>query len=296
MFLYLLFVFLCTNSAFADRKPIVLFDANGFVDEYEEKVQKLKAGDRIVFSTGKSFVIGQPLDGSSRGNVNRIFELGKKAAIRVPVNRWAVGQSDSYRVGYQALADFSVPAPLVFAAKKGEFTIVERYERVFSLGDWFNSGFHLLDVDNQKVARDFLDFIVKTRHFSRIGDAHLGNILYTEKGWLVADWTSKHVFATSATDKFIFSGVANRFESLFDLDLKTTVIEARLADGPNQYTEARALATNEKYSRLPDGELYSGQIEFFKKSSSGSKRWFGRFEEKVNGFYKNSCRSIFGRT
>jgi hypothetical protein len=200
----MLFLWLCFLSTICLANDYQLFDQNQHrMQAYDYLISRLKSGDVVHFSDGKSFTVAGVL---GHGGTTMIFSLkdDPTKALRVPLNADGESYLSEFISSARDLEKNQIPAVRVEAALLGEYAVVDRVGEFMTFHQFVdvetrNQSPGLLDrfgwrsstdIPTDEMKRNFVEF---ARHmaFFQVGDMHEGNIVYdfTNHRWILLDWT-----------------------------------------------------------------------------------------------------------
>ncbi len=273
-----LILLLVVYSLFLDAfsKDFVLFKAPGIpVEGYNDLILQIKAGDSITFSNDKRYMVDSVL---GNGNTTRIFGVGNKGALRVAMHDEDLVYIDEFWKGYVALRDHGVPVPRVYFSRAGEFVLVERYQKIFSLHEFEESKFSLGEGTYGNALGALRTFVLLSKKFSELHDGsdNKENIVYTKSGWLFVDWREKAFFAKSFRDKHVLHSIEKV------LKMKKKIQEARKDDQEFVYTKKTAKTLASFYADLDISSLRSVPVYNGTLSYSRFRGWLPKFKAKFD--------------
>lgn len=191
-------------SLSALARDFQLFTAAGYpVKDYNSLIAQAQPGDRFVFSNGRVMEVRGFL---GQGFTTKIFDVtveGKPFALRLPQSAIYTGAPpselsdvsfiDETLEGYKTLSQEGVPLVKVHEGLKGQYALVEKVEKAFTLKQFL---FRPDNIPHEQLflARQQLkDFVEKTAHLTFIGDFHEEQLIFDAKTnqWLLLDWTNQ---------------------------------------------------------------------------------------------------------
>jgi hypothetical protein len=232
------------------------------VSNYDQLVSKLATGDSIEFSNGDCFEIKKPL---GHGRTCHIFEVEGGIALRIRSSKSVDpdfgNPIDEILNGWSALSSNGVFVVEVYKDKSlpGEYLTseillpAEGQNRLLTYREYLNERHSFPPEQKLKFDDMFLKFSVSTWAFQEIGDMESDQILLTNKGFLIADFSNKHKRAFNLSDGDLFhvgvsATTANMYASMdrnpvfstralipYPKDLRATIqsamMEKRRAEG-----------------------------------------------------------------
>lgn len=187
--------------------PLALFQADGTpAPEFEKRVENLQSGDRVLFSNGKEFVLGERLGCGTTTCIHALKDF-PKLAIRIPKSLSRVnGEKCPEHLTHfiesgQQLLRHKVPiVPIYNSFLKGEYVIVEKLDLAFSLEDFLYDLKDLPRVTLEAATAELIKFARASRDFRRIGDFHKLQLQFTKQGqWKLLDWSSGNQLVAPGT-------------------------------------------------------------------------------------------------
>jgi hypothetical protein len=195
---------------------ISLFDANGNQSAtYDQDIERVTKGDVLRFEDRDFKIVGT----LGQGGNTKIFELENGRALRVPLRSGLffgvpyVAFIDQYYAGAVKLAAEGVPVPQVYATRSGQYIEVEKLNVKFSIGQLLRKEKKLTKTEYVKVINELVEFAGKTAKFLTIADFYSANVLYTDRGWIDADFHEKVEYADTVLD---YSPSIERYPTVFD--------------------------------------------------------------------------------
>ena len=173
--------------------------------EYEKIVKELVEGDRVTFSDGTSFVLGEY---QGEGNTTRIFAIEERSegqsngqsgrVIRIPSNNlrdrttdFARDLIDEYARGADLLEKYGVPAPRVLAGSTREYLLVERLpDDSISLSRFLHMYRQLDHTEQLRAEKALREFARLAAGASKVRDGDARNIVYlpSQNRWVLIDF------------------------------------------------------------------------------------------------------------
>jgi len=218
----LLTIFLSSFGHAQQEYELYYSDGNFFskgirVPNYFEIIEKLESGDTVVFSNRRKVILGDPVDlngdGYPKGQTTRVFEIEENKVIRLNAYDGMFNSADHTLKGYKTLVNYGVPIVKVFKSESipGEMVIAEKVKIHFTSKEFFREYGEKKSLLISKAAKDLVEFVKATHAFSSLGDDHVSNIVYTNKGWIILDWNNRQYFYSNY-DKY--ETIASRFDRL----------------------------------------------------------------------------------
>ncbi len=239
---FFLFTFaLCSAVGTASANTLRLVNADGSqVANYEAVAGAIPADTEVQFQH-RSFRVKAFIES---GGSEHVYDLGEGKVLRIsryyrPGEVW----QNHFLKGYQELRAGGVAVPHVYVeeSESGQFTVVEKIGKEFSLQDLLENRPILSKAAQERVWLGFADFAQTTAAFSSIADFQAKNIVWTGDRWLLLDWDSNHVSARGLAD-------ANAFARWFYLlpppiyhQCEGRIKRARLRFSENTWNRCRGL-------------------------------------------------------
>ena len=199
--IYLL-IFLYSGIALS-ADPIVLFTPTNkykskfeTVPDYNNIVKKLKPGDRVQFSDGSVWTLQNHVGGES---TSRIFTIKEEPnlVLRIPAQRSALSDSQSYVDGYKILQPYGAPVIKMDPRSSAEHTFMEKSQiNGRTLEDLFRG--KIKDAKLQaEMKAGLAQFAREIAIFEQIGDLYPRHIFFDPKlkKWLIFDWDDNNFIA-----------------------------------------------------------------------------------------------------
>ncbi len=206
--------------ASADEKPVRLWNSAGEVtDAYAANVHRLPPGTLLHLRQGQTARIVRFL---GAGNTTVIYEIEGGKALRLAKG---VGISDMgvaydgylawFYEGMRKVSATETPAVKVYAEESWptRYLVVEKLEapteinRIYSLEEVLAG-----EVEDTEMKRRMLyelehEFAPRSWALRFVSDMRTDQLVYTRRGWIVADLTSTVRFAKATRDSTLFSSM-----------------------------------------------------------------------------------------
>jgi hypothetical protein len=178
--------------------------------------------------------------------------------------------------GHKLLKDKNVPVPEVTSMKgyEKQFAIVEKLDIKFLYQDYVDGTLRLTAEELKKVDVDFFDFVKRTAIFATIGDLRGDQLAYTNRGWVLLDFTPNTDFITDRASPNVFQ------QSITD--------DATNSDLMNSTLRMREYVVKPGLPERIKGEVL--KIIAAERSSVSEKDMENDFQEHKKN---NSCRFLF---
>ncbi len=214
------------SSSFLHAERYVLFSVPGQqVEGYDEIVGKVGAGDVLVFSDGKEFTIKKKL---GSGNTTAIFEVAGDLALRIPLRAGNFHQGLSWESvldardhgaiflpytfyitafikGQKLLSEHAVKVVKMDRYLEAEYAVVEEVAALFTLKSYLEESRGLMPEGRRNnIDSELIEWIKSAALLSEIGDFHREQLLYTDEGWKLIDFTGDVRASVSQRDTSLF--------------------------------------------------------------------------------------------
>jgi hypothetical protein len=215
-----LFVALWSSTLLAASDPVRLWDQSGeTVANYDYVVRGLRPGTQVQLRDEQIVTLGRVL---GAGNTTIIFEIGSDKALRLPKGEGLSPTGVAYAgymlwfyEGSSKVEASETPVVKVFREESiaDRYLVVEKLKPDETLGQIFS----LEDLVKGRITdpavaarleRELLeDFAPKTWALRFVSDMRSEQILYTSRGWVMADMSQTVRFAKAPGDATVFSAM-----------------------------------------------------------------------------------------
>ncbi len=206
-----LFSFFIISPAAAER--FILFDERGAqVETYDAIVQRLRNGDRVVFSDGVEYSI---LGVLGNGNTTKILKIEGGKALRIPLKSGRfineMGQEgplyrdfiNEFEMGWRSANANGVKIihfyPYEYRA--GERAVVDAIDVAFTLEDflWKRNTLNLDTVSIEAVTKEVVEWFSSTFKYTYLGDFNESQVLFDlrTRKFILGDITGHNVDVVS---------------------------------------------------------------------------------------------------
>jgi hypothetical protein len=160
------------------------------IENYDDTIQSLKTGDKILF-LDREFTLGKFL---GAGQSTRIFALSKSKAIRLHLYSSVFSRAivEGYEVFKNTGAANSVVKVFSSESKPDyNYVIVERVNALFTLEDYLNDSYKIKapHVDPKQVYIALEKFARDMALYSEIGDYHAYQAVWDGQRFVLLDWS-----------------------------------------------------------------------------------------------------------
>jgi hypothetical protein len=211
--LFLPLLMLIWSASARSLETIRLFDDGFPVGDYEDRIAEIGPGKVIEFSQSTRFTVRSILGNSGRSSlILDVEELQPDRALRISkgrgkfLNSTYAGILNEIIDGYYPLKNNGVPVVDSFEAqsRRDEYVVIEKLFPEKRIG-------HLVPLDRFvetggkgiapevviEMKEDLIRFALSLAPFVAIGDQSGSQVLYSSKGWRIADYRNSHLFAKS---------------------------------------------------------------------------------------------------
>lgn len=165
------------------------------VENYNDILPRIKAGDVLTFGRGERFEIKGYL---GEGQKAKVFSLGDGWALRVPLH----SIPRSLGLGYQrdllkyfdaaiTLLRLDAPVPEIGSSRETALEYI-RIREVQKIMDFEEFAYRIKSNSEaeelKSAAKSLVDFASRTAHIKSIRDLHYHNLVYTPGGWIILDF------------------------------------------------------------------------------------------------------------
>lgn len=250
----LIYIALFFGASFAIGKEVRLFDSSGEqIYDYKQELDSLQRDDVLVFDQ-KKFKIESFI---GEGRTTRIYSIGEGRAIRLPLNRGAFSKNLSYAnyiqeyyLGYENLKNSKVPIPKVYIEESDpqKYLIVEELKTSFNLYEFLQEKNRVNIKNWHNIYAELKKFARLTSEFTYIEDAHIKQIVWTNKGWVLLDFMSRAKKSSDSLENFNHS----IFLNMADLpqNIKQDLHGAVLAEREKKFTGIKELFKQNKIKEI----------------------------------------------
>lgn len=194
--------------------PTVLFHPDGRpVDNYDAIVASLTQDQVIQFGNGKRFKIRTVL---GSGKSSKVLAVDRSRAIKIPLRAdRAMDALNDFLQGFQEIRDYGVPVVAIYprASLPGQYISIEELRphpavgRLISLSEFAQGYFDRNTPAYLFMATELLQFAGKSFRISRFGDQGARQVLFTDVGWKLVDFSRDHRLAIKPLDSIPFTSV-----------------------------------------------------------------------------------------
>lgn len=204
-------------------EPIRLWDATGEVRSgYSAAVRRLPIGAEILLKEGTPPVTAKILRFLGNGNTSVIYEIEGGRAIRLAKGEGLTDLGPTYDAyllwfaeGAERVERTETPIVKVFHEEswKERYLIVEALEpptgisELYSLEDLVRGNVRDPALKKRMTTELLDDFAPKTWQLRHVADMRTDQLLYTKRGWIIADLSSTVRMAKTARDATLFSAM-----------------------------------------------------------------------------------------
>lgn len=222
--------------------PIRLWNSAGeTVEGYGAIVTRMKPGTELLLRGGenpRTVTIGKFL---GNGNTSVIYDIGDGRAIRLPRGDGLSPLGPAYSAyiywfaeGAEHVSETEAPIVKVYSREsaKERYLIVEKLsppkgvDTLYSLEDLVKGRVKGKKLAEKMTAELLDDFAPATWQLRFVADMRSDQILYTSRGWLIADLSSTVKFAREVRDATLFSAMG-KLPISWRLKLEKRVLAAR---------------------------------------------------------------------
>lgn len=223
--------------------PIRLWDAKGeVVSGYGAAVTRLPPGTEILLKEGTPPVTAKIVRFLGNGNTSVIYEIEGGRAIRLARGEGLTALGPTYDAylywfaeGAERVAATEAPVVKVFPESwKERYLIVEALvppegvPRLYSFTDLLDGTIKDEALKKKMTTALLDDFAPKTWQLRHVADMRSDQLLYTNRGWIIADLSLTVRMARTTRDATLFSAMG-RLPPSWRLKLEKRVFAARTA-------------------------------------------------------------------
>jgi hypothetical protein len=229
----------CAPVRAEDSPPLRLWNAKGdLVDAYDFTVGRIPSGTRLELKPGIVVTIGRWL---GTGEMTYVYEIGDGKVIRLPKGSGLSKMGPAYsgfsvwfEEGVAKVEKTAAPVVKVFHEESwpDHYVIAEKLEpgagleRLFSLEDLIAGKIEDPKVAERLEAELLVDFAPRTWLLRHVSDMRTDQILYTSRGWIIADLSNTVRHAKVVEDATLFSSMG-KLPPAWRLKLERAVTDHR---------------------------------------------------------------------